>query len=82
MAADGDELRPPRACGHCGGTSLYATTTTAGGTYGPDLLPGLGTFWSFADHDVVLCAECGYTQFFASPAARARVSNADLWRKL
>jgi hypothetical protein len=45
----------------------------------PDFLPGLGGWGSFkgtASFRVVICAECGCTQFFANQAAREDLGTA------
>ena len=71
----------PKTCANCCGQSLYVTNTNATGAYGPNLLPGLGSFLSSAKFHVVLCADCGYTTFFADEAAREKVRNSWKWRQ-
>lgn len=74
-------------CSECGAAALYRTTTNSGGGYGPALLPGLerpfsmGAFFSgtFAKFDVVVCAECGLTRFYADLDARAKLPTATGW---
>ena len=78
------ELKPrdPRACPGCGGQSLHQTTTASAGPYGPALLPGLGRFFHTAEFNVVVCADCGLTRFYAEPAARAKLRTSNRWHPL
>ncbi len=71
----------PKACPHCGGAELYHRRVSSGGAHGPYLLLGLGSFLHYAHFDVVVCADCGLTQFFAEPAARQKVKTSE-WKKL
>lgn len=68
-------------CPECGAASLYRTTTNSGGGHGPMLLPELGrSFWRpFAKFQVVVCAVCGLTRFYAEPDARLKLPTADGW---
>ncbi|KAF0179838.1 MAG: hypothetical protein FD161_1180 [Limisphaerales bacterium] len=45
------------------------------------LLPELGrSFWKpIAKFQVVVCAECGLTRFYAEPDARLKLPTADGW---
>jgi predicted nucleic-acid-binding Zn-ribbon protein len=72
----------PQKCPHCGSTSLYQAQANAKGGYGPDLLPGLGGFWLGAKFRVVLCSECGATQFFADEKSRAKLAQSNKWTRL
>jgi predicted nucleic-acid-binding Zn-ribbon protein len=72
----------PKSCLHCGGTELYVRRVSAGGSEGIYLLPGLGSFMHYAQVDVVLCARCGLTRFFAEPAARENVRSDTGWKRL
>src|SRR5687768_10453851 len=65
-------------CPHCGSGELYVRRVSTNG-YMP-ILKGLGEFLRFAKLDVVLCADCGHCSFFAAPAARAKVRDANGWR--
>lgn len=69
-------------CPECGGRSLFTRRVDSGGGYGPNLLPGLGGFLSFAKFDVVLCADCGLTRLFASEEARRHLRDAKGWTRL
>lgn len=48
------------------------------------LLPDLGrSFWRpFAKFQVVVCAECGLTRFYAEGEARAKLSTASQWVRI
>ena len=69
-------------CLHCGGDQLYSTDTNAAGGYGPNLLPGLGGYFQGATIQVVVCRDCGWTQFFASKPALEKLEQASGWRKI
>jgi len=71
-----------KPCPECGKTNLFVTTTNSGGGYGPMLLPKLGGFIVPATFEVVVCADCGLTRFFASPDARNRLATTKNWRKI
>lgn len=79
-----DPIMPPSAspCSHCGGTTLYVRRLSSAGGYGPHFLPGLGSFLRHADFDVVVCATCGLTRFFAEPSAREKVIRHVDWRRI
>jgi len=68
-------------CPHCGSTSLYEAQANARGQ-GLDLLPGLGGFWKSGMFRVVVCSECGATQFFADEKSRAELSQNGKWKRL
>lgn len=72
----------PRKCGNCGKPSLVKTTTNAAGGHGPDLLPGLHSFFRGAKFTLVLCRECGLTRFFADEAALEKVAGNTKWEAL
>jgi predicted nucleic-acid-binding Zn-ribbon protein len=72
-----------RKCANCGSESVYMREgVTACGGYGPDLLPGLGGFWSGPDFAVFVCSQCGLTQFFASEAARDKLKSSNKWKRV
>ena len=52
-----------KECQACGQTHLLAATTASNGGYGPNLLPGTGS-WRPARFDVVVCGKCGYVHWF------------------
>ena len=78
----------PTDCSHCGGDELYVRRVPSGGGLGPYLLSGLGPFvLKFFESgppkfDVVVCARCGLTRFFAEPQARQRLEGNEYWRPL
>jgi predicted nucleic-acid-binding Zn-ribbon protein len=72
----------PKDCPHCGGTELYVRRLSSAGGHGPYLLQGLGSFLHYADFDVVVCAGCGLTRFFAGREARGRVREHQDWKRL
>jgi hypothetical protein len=45
-------------------------------------LQGLGSYLHYAEFDVVVCADCGLTRFFAEPAARENVRGNSEWKHL
>lgn len=63
----------PQQCVHCGSRNLFKRRVAAGGTYGPNLLEGLGGFMQFAQFDVVMCSDCGHCELFADEEARQNV---------
>ncbi len=78
-------------CPECGAGSLFATTTKANGTgaYGPHYLGGLGTpvlhgliQLDQAKFQVVVCAECGLTRFYADAESRAKLPKTDNWQRI
>lgn len=75
-------MKNPKPCPECGQKNLYVTTTNSGGGYGPMLLPRLGGFWGMPKFEVVVCADCGLTRFFASSQALAKLPAANNWSKI
>ena len=71
-----------KPCPECGQKNLFVTTTSSGGGYGPMLLPKLGSFFVPAAFNVVVCAECGLTRFFASTEACNKLSTTAAWKRL
>lgn len=65
-------------CSNCDGTDFVtpAATTPANGTFGPNLLPKIpsGRFV------VVVCKDCGLTQFFARQVDVRAMSGSDWTR--
>jgi len=73
----------PRACPSCGSTDRYLTKVSTGGGYAPNYLPQLSTkWWTTPRFDVVVCAKCGLTQFFAPPENRAKLPTSKGWTRL
>ena len=48
----------------------------------PIFCPGLSGFWVGAKFRVVVCSECGATQFFADEQSRAKLAQSDKWKRL
>lgn len=72
------------ACPNCGGKELFrsAKGVSGGGGYAPNYLPGLGTTFTSAKFDVVVCSNCGLTRFFAQPETRARLVESSKWTRV
>lgn len=71
------------ACPHCGGSEVYRNKGVgSAGMYGPRLLPGLGRFFSSATFEVLVCADCGLTRFFADREARSRMRTSWVWKRV
>jgi len=78
--SDQENVSSAKPCPHCAGTELYTRRVSTGGeSY---LLPGLGRFLHFAQFDVVVCADCGLTRFFAEPEARKNARSNGAWKRL
>jgi predicted nucleic-acid-binding Zn-ribbon protein len=71
-----------KPCPECGQKNLFVTEANSGGGHAPNYLPRLGGFFSAAKFEVVVCADCGLTRFFASPEARAKLAATSNWRRL
>jgi hypothetical protein len=72
----------PPVCPTCGQQSLYVKQEVpAGSGDGIYLLPGLGELFYYATFDVVICASCGHTRFFASEDARRKLPDSN-WTRL
>ena len=67
-------------CSNCGSDDLRSTTADARGGLGPDLLPGLGSFYR-ATFRVVVCCHCGLTRLFASEEAVDKVRQSTIWQR-
>jgi predicted nucleic-acid-binding Zn-ribbon protein len=68
-----------RICPECGGPNLHHTLTASAGPYGPALLRGLGSLFHTPKFQVVVCADCGLTRFYAEPSARANLTGSSRW---
>ena len=68
-------------CRHCGSNEIYKSKleVSAGGGHAPNLLPGLGKWYAAAKFRLVVCRDCGLTQFFASEEARAKLPESERW---
>jgi len=71
------------SCPECGRNNLYSSKeVSSGGGYAPNYLPGLGGFLSSAKFTVVVCKDCGFSRFFASSAARDKITESNTWHKV
>jgi predicted nucleic-acid-binding Zn-ribbon protein len=70
-----------RKCPECESHSLYITKVTSAG-HSIALLPGLGGFLRIAKFDLIVCANCGLTRFYAEASAREKLSQSPRWRPL
>jgi predicted nucleic-acid-binding Zn-ribbon protein len=74
-----------KPCPECGSDNIYRykKPVDAEGAYGPNLLPKLASGWfSTAKILPVICAECGYTRFFASKETRHNPETSEHWEKV
>jgi len=71
----------PANCLNCNSDELYKNHVDAsGGLLGSSLLPKLGvTTWT-PKMRIIVCANCGFTQFFADSKSRKRLS--EKWVKI
>ena len=69
-------------CPECGGSQLYSTPTSSYGSHGPVLLPGLHSWMRYPNFEVVVCADCGLTRFFAEESARQKLSSSKKWKRV
>jgi predicted nucleic-acid-binding Zn-ribbon protein len=69
-------------CPECGRENIHATTTNSGGHHGPYLLPHLGGFLRFATFEVRVCANCGFTRFYADAGARTKLPVTNRWKRI
>lgn len=71
------------SCPNCGGGNNYRTVkpVSAGGGYAPNYLPGLGSWYAAEKFHVVVCRDCGLTRWFASDAARRRLTESSRWQR-
>jgi len=68
-------------CSDCGSRDLRTTTADAGGSRGPDLLPGVSGWFVPAKFDVVVCCNCGLTRFFVPQETIDKVAKSALWER-
>jgi predicted nucleic-acid-binding Zn-ribbon protein len=71
----------PTSCSHCGAEELHSRRVSSYGGHGPYILKGLGRLFHYADFDVVVCANCGFMQFFAEKAAYEQLPHVD-WKRI
>jgi predicted nucleic-acid-binding Zn-ribbon protein len=70
------------SCPCCEGNELYTHTIDSDGYLGPNLLPGLGGLWRNPKFNIVVCQECGHTQFFVDPQSLDKLPNTKGWRRI
>ena len=71
------------ACPECGGKNLYRSQeVSAGGGHAPNYLPGLGGTFTAEKFQLVLCADCGLTRFFARRSATETLRDAKTWSRV
>jgi hypothetical protein len=75
-------MKSDQKCSECGSENLFFTMTRSGGPYGPAFLPGLGSFLTPAQFEVVICGDCGLTRFFAEPSALSKLAKSRAWRRV
>lgn len=63
-----------KPCPECGQCNLFRTEASSGGGYAPNYLPGLGGFIGSAKFEIVVCADCGLTRFFATQKSRSKLA--------
>jgi predicted nucleic-acid-binding Zn-ribbon protein len=69
-------------CPECGKSNLYRSVQmSAGGGHAPNYLPGLGTFFTGAKFQVIVCRDCGLTRFYADREARGRLAESKKWTR-
>jgi len=72
-------------CLNCGGSNLYKSSdVSSGGGYAPNYLPDLGSHFGFvsAQFTMVVCTDCGLTNFFASDKAVAKIPGSKKWQRV
>ena len=75
-------MKSDQKCSECSSENLFFTMTRSGGPYGPAFLPGLGSFLTPAQFEVVICADCGLTRFFAESSALSKLPKSRAWRRV
>lgn len=71
-------------CPNCRGENLYTAKkeVSSGGGHAPNYLPGLGGMFAGEKFKVVVCADCGLTQFLARSSARSKLAESTKWERL
>ena len=71
------------SCPHCEGSELFHQKVCALGPFGFNLLSGLGGTLSPASFEIVVCADCGHTMFFAEKNRLKRLTDERSgWKRL
>lgn len=66
-------------CQACGHHDLLEAETSSSGSYGPDLLPGTGSFRP-AKFLVIVCTKCGFVHWFVRKEDLDKVRNSRHFR--
>ena len=72
-------------CPDCRGQNLFRTKRPicAGGGYAPNYLPGLGSsVFRAGRFEMVICADCGLTRFYAGTPSREKLENSSKWERV
>jgi predicted nucleic-acid-binding Zn-ribbon protein len=77
-------MKNPVSCPNCQSRNLYKTNkpVASGGGYGPNLLPGLGRWFREGRFDLLVCRDCGLTQFFVHEEDRGDLDDSKKWERL
>lgn len=74
-------MNPPDTCPECAGRNLHRSVPiSAMGGYGPDLLPGLGKWFSGAKFVALVCADCGLARYYVTRESLERIRDNKKWR--
>jgi hypothetical protein len=70
-------------CPECESRDVYKTgEISAGSGEGPNMLTGLGPWYSAAKMTVVVCRACGLIRTYASAEARKKLSESKKWSRV
>ena len=71
-------------CPECGSRDQFhpLKPVHSGGGHAPSFLPGLGKWYQAAAFELVLCADCGLTRFYAAREAREKLRASAKWRRV
>jgi len=70
-------------CPECGSRDQYQTLkpVSAGGS-DPNFLPDLGKWYESAKFELVVCADCGLTRYYAAREGREKLGRSKKWRRV
>ncbi|HSE26630.1 MAG TPA: hypothetical protein VLA95_00265 [Gemmatimonadales bacterium] len=70
-------------CPECGSRDQYQTLkpVSAGG-HDPSFLPDLGKWYESAKFELVVCADCGLTRYYAAREGREKLGRSTKWRRV
>jgi len=75
-------MNPRDECSECGGKTIFQTEVVARGPYGPNLLPGLGSFWTPPKFEIYICRECGHCRFFVPERMLPQIETSGRYSRL